>query len=115
MAPWLSDSRPFVRSAAAEPLVCADLLESCLQVFRRVAPGQSCDLIALDTESGRMTQIEVSVGYRRRDGSIRDGNGHRDGQHDVVPTVHGFDITYTRLRRRCALAGPQHRAPGATE
>ena len=87
-----SDFSSSTGGAAAELLVCADLLLKGFGVFRSVSPTCSCDLVALKDD--KLARIEVKSGYRTIEGFIRPNQSYDASKYDILAVVVGAEIAY---------------------
>jgi hypothetical protein len=79
------------RGAISEVVVCADLMERGMEVFRAVSPACSCDLAILNNAG--LLRVEVRTGYRDLiTGKI---NAQRNHNADILAIcVNGEEVIY---------------------
>lgn len=80
--------------ALCEVVVCADLLDRGIHVYRSMSPDSPCDLVAL--VDGKPFRIEVKCSRKDRYGNVVRPNNHPD-RYDVLacvlpgPCIYYFD------------------------
>jgi hypothetical protein len=83
---------PGSSGAAAELLVCADLIFRQVNVFRSVSPSCPCDIVV--QYAGRLMRVEVTKGVRLASGKLS-WPTHDESRYDILALVfHDRQIVY---------------------
>lgn len=77
-----------------ELIVAADLLKRGFSVYKSLSPNAPCDLIAI--KKGKIIKVEVTNGYKRKDGRIMHGKKDHHYSFDILAIViDKNDISYS--------------------
>lgn len=83
-----------VTGALAELLVCTDLLERGLDVYRSITPSGRCDLVTVCRSTGETNRVEVKCGRMSRSGKVVCNPGPHNSFDTLAIVIGNSEIIY---------------------